>query len=57
MKNSLEYYRIWELSGGAVVAKEFKEILKEARKDNVESKLIVADKYESDGKYKDAFKW
>ena len=39
------------------MAKEFKEILKEAKKDNVESKLIVADKYESDGKYKDAFKW
>ena len=39
------------------MAKEFKDILNEARKDNIESKIIVADKYESDKKYKEAFRW
>lgn len=37
--------------------KEFKSILKYAKKDNIEAKLLVAQGYEKEGKYKEAFRW
>ena len=37
--------------------REFKDVLKDAKNDNIEAKIKVAERYEQEEKYKDAFRW